>query len=134
MEEVNIILPNQLFENNPLFKFDVPTFLIEETLFFKEFNFHKQKIFFHRLSMKKYEKHCKNFLSEMFYVESNQKDANIVELIINFKEKGLKKINLIEFDDNLLKKRLIDVSDGIILNFVETPQFLNTTNHNSIFF
>ena len=84
--------------------------------------------------MKKYEKHCKNFLSEIFFIESIDKNANIQELIINLKDKGLKKINLIEFDDNLLKKRLIDVSDGIILNFVETPQFLNTTNHNSIFF
>ena len=104
MEEVNIIFPNQLFEENPLFKFEVPTFLVEETLFFKEFNFHKQKIFFHRLSMKKYEKHCKNFLSELFYVESHEKDANIVELITNLKLKGLKKINLVEFDDNWLKK------------------------------
>ena len=134
MEEVNIIFPNQLFEKNPLFKFDLPTFLIEETLFFKEFNFHKQKIFFHRLSMKKYENHCKNFLTKVFYVESHKKDANIVELITNLKLKGLKKINLIEFDDNWLKKRLVSVSEGLTLNFAETPQFLNSNDQNSIFF
>ena len=106
MEEANIIFPNQLFEKNPLFKFNVPTFLVEETLFFKEFNFHKQKIFFHRLSMKKYEKHCKNFLTDVLYVESKHKNANIGQLIINLKLKGVKKINLIKFDDNYLKKRL----------------------------
>ena len=84
--------------------------------------------------MKKYEKHCKNFLSEVFYVESHKKDANIVELITNLKLKGLKKINLIEFDDNWLKKRLVSVSEGLTLNFAETPQFLNSNDQNSIFF
>ena len=84
--------------------------------------------------MKKYEKHCKNFLSEVFYIESNDKNANIRELITNLKLNGLKKINLVQFDDNLLNKRLVNASEGIDLNFVETPQFLNTPNHNSIFF
>ncbi len=84
--------------------------------------------------MKKYEKYCKNFLSEVFYIESNDKNANIRELITNLKLNGLKKINMIQFDDNLLNKRLVNASEGIDLNFVETPQFLNTPNHNSIFF
>ena len=134
MEEVNIIFPNHLFEKNPLFKYDVPTFLIEESLFFQEFNFHKQKIFFHRLSMKKYEKHCKNFISDVFYIESNDDNSNIVELITNLKLKGLKKINLIEFDDNWLKKRLVSISEDLTLNFAETPQFLNSYDQNSVFF
>ena len=84
--------------------------------------------------MKKYENHCKNFLTKVFYVESHKKDANIVELITNLKLKGLKKINLIEFDDNWLKKRLVSVSEGLTLNFAETPQFLNSNDQNSIFF
>jgi deoxyribodipyrimidine photolyase-related protein len=112
----------------------VPTFLIEESLFFREFNFHKQKIFFHRLCMKKYEKHCKNFISELFYIESNDDNSNIVELITNLKLKGLKKINLVEFDDNWLKKRLDSVCEEITLNFAETPQFLNSYDENSVFF
>ena len=65
--------------------------------------------------MKKYEKHCKNFLSEVFYVESHKKDANIVELITNLKLRGLKKINLISkgddyqilFTANINKARII---------------------------
>ena len=84
--------------------------------------------------MKKYEKHCKNFLSELFYIESHEKDANIVELITNLKLKGLKKINLVEFDDNWLKKRLVSISEGLTLNFAETPQFLNSNDQNSVFF
>ena len=84
--------------------------------------------------MKKYENHCKNFLTKVFYVESHKKDANIVELITNLKLKGLKKINLIEFDDNWLKKRLVSVSEGLTLNFAETPQFLNSYDQNLVFF
>ena len=84
--------------------------------------------------MKKYEKHCKNFLTDVLYVESKHKNANIGQLIINLKLKGVKKINLIKFDDNYLKKRLTSTSEGIILNFIETPQFLNSLDQNSVFF
>ena len=84
--------------------------------------------------MKKYEKHCKNFISDIFYIESNDDNSNIVELITNLKLKGLKKINLIEFDDNWLKKRLVSISEDLTLNFAETPQFLNSYDQNSVFF
>ena len=46
MKEISIILPNQLHENNQFLKKEFPIYLIEEYLFFKQFNFHKQKINF----------------------------------------------------------------------------------------
>ena len=52
MKEISIILPNQLHENNQFLKKEFPIYLIEEYLFFKQFNFHKQKLIFHRSSMK----------------------------------------------------------------------------------
>ncbi|MFM2358985.1 MAG: hypothetical protein RLY16_978, partial [Bacteroidota bacterium] len=52
---VKIVFPHQLFENNPLFLIEGTIYLIEEYLFFKQYNFHKQKIAFHRATMKFYE-------------------------------------------------------------------------------
>ena len=46
MESINIIFPNQLFENSVLINNGNKTFLIEEILFFKQFNFHKTKLYF----------------------------------------------------------------------------------------
>ena len=51
---INIIFPNQLFEKSLVFNNNYPTFLIEEYLFFNQYNFHKQKILFHRDSMMNY--------------------------------------------------------------------------------
>ena len=64
MEEVNIIFPNQLFEKSPLFDYKFKTYLIEEFLFFKQYKFHKKKIFFHRVSMKKYYDYCLKYFDE----------------------------------------------------------------------
>ena len=50
-----IILPNQLFKESLFLKRDNTAFIIEEYLFFKQYNFHKQKISFHRATMKFYE-------------------------------------------------------------------------------
>ena len=45
IENLNIIFPNQLFENSPLMKNQNEFILVEEFLFFNQFKFHKQKIF-----------------------------------------------------------------------------------------
>ena len=59
-EIASIVLPNQLFEKSPLLLKRNKFFLVEEFLFFKNYKFHKQKLFFHRLSMKKYENYLKS--------------------------------------------------------------------------
>jgi len=43
-ENMNIIFPNQLFEDSPLMKNQNEFILVEEFLFFNQFKFHKQKI------------------------------------------------------------------------------------------
>jgi len=53
-KSVNLIFPHQLFEFSPLLVNGFEVYLIEEHLFFKQFQFHKQKIAFHRASMKAY--------------------------------------------------------------------------------
>ena len=55
MKTVNLIFPNQLFESSPLLENGFPIFMIEEFTYFKKFNFHKQKIAYHRATMKHYE-------------------------------------------------------------------------------
>lgn len=54
MKQINLIFPHQLFEASPLFDLDAPFYIVEEFLFFKQYKFHKQKIAFHRATMKRY--------------------------------------------------------------------------------
>lgn len=55
-----LVFPHQLFAQHPALYTKKPLVLIEEWLFFRQFNFHKQKLLFHRASMQFY----KNWLIE----------------------------------------------------------------------
>ena len=54
MQAVTLIFPHQLFKQHPSIQSGQKIFLIEEWLFFSQYNFHQQKIILHRASMKKY--------------------------------------------------------------------------------
>ncbi|MCX6209906.1 MAG: cryptochrome/photolyase family protein, partial [Bacteroidetes bacterium] len=55
MKSVAIIFPHQLFEDITILAKADAAYLVEEYLFFKQYSFHKQKIVFHRATMKFYE-------------------------------------------------------------------------------
>ena len=84
MNSINIIFPNQLFEKNFLTENNTTTYLIEEYLFFKHYNFHKQKILFHRDSMKNYYEFLINKGLKVNYINSfdNHSSSLAIPLII----------------------------------------------------
>ena len=78
-----IIFPNQLFRESIFIDSDYKIFLIEEDLFFNQYNFHKQKISFHRSSMKFYQDYLIKKGLDVSYVNSYDKESSIIELIKN---------------------------------------------------
>ena len=132
---VNLIFPHQLFEDNQFLdnQFN-DTFLIEEHLFFKQYNFHKQKIAFHRASMKSYKTYLEQKRINVHYINSSDELSNInvfMEYLIN---QGIEKINIINPVDYLLEKRIQKYSSSIKINIFETPYFINSSNELSSFF
>ena len=77
----SIVLPNQLFKESLFHKKNFKVFLIEEHLFFNQYKFHKQKISFHRATMKFYYDYLNTFGCNTEYVESFSKESNIKLLI-----------------------------------------------------
>ena len=77
MQEINIILPNQLFEKSQLLENNCETFLLEEHLFFSQYKFHKQKIYFHRSSMLNYFDFLENKGIKTNYVNSYESESDI---------------------------------------------------------
>ena len=73
LKQVNLIFPNQIFLNNPLFNNDGIYYLIEEHLFFNQFNFHLQKLIYHRSTMKYYFDFLKNQGREVVYIDESDK-------------------------------------------------------------
>ena len=122
--EVNLIFPNQLFRDGVLINNSNKTFLIEEFMFFRHFKFHKQKILFHRMSMKKYESFLKSKNIDVEYVDSCEEISDI-RLFLD-KKGSIKSINIYDPEDNWLEKRIIKAcsKNNIKVNVYENQLFI----------
>ena len=92
-EEINIIFPNQLFQNSEIIQNKKDTYIIEENLFFNQYKFHKHKIAYHRSSMQKYKDYLISKDINVIYIDSQDKLSDIRNFIKQ-NYKNLKKINL----------------------------------------
>jgi len=136
MKIVNLIFPHQLFEAHEVYENGHPIYLIEEHLFFKEFNFHKTKLAFHRASMKRQEDFLKAKGIDVVYIDSTDQRSDIRQLLQALKAEGVEQIHFINPTDNWLEKRLASTSDklNIALITYENPLFINTKTDLKTFF
>ena len=137
MKSIHLIFPHQLFQESPLFEIDVPIYIVEEYLFFKQYPFHKQKIAFHRATMKCYAdfiRETKNL--EVFYVESIEEISDVRILIPELKRQGIGHIHYIDPTDYWLQKRLNTsiCESGMTFTEHNSPYFLNTKEDLASFF
>jgi len=128
MKKINLILPNQLFESSTLIENKLPVYLIEEYLFFKQFNFHKQKLAFHRATMKQYESYLLSKNIDVVYINSFQDISDTRLLLPALKASGVSEINFFDPVDNYLLKRLTKGCQDNEINYqvTESPLFINT--------
>jgi len=136
MHTVGIIFPHQLFKNNPLLKLCQQFYLVEEGLFFKQYNFHQQKIAFHRASMQFYFQFLKDEKVAVNYVDSQNKKADVRKLIADLPTKKIKTIWCVDPVDDWLTKRLTQSCEqhNIELKLIESPLFLNASTDLTTFF
>jgi len=131
-----IVLPNQLFKESLFHKKDFKVFLIEEHLFFNQYKFHKQKICFHRATMKFYYDYLNDFGCNTEYIDSFSKESNIKLLIKKINNLGYKIIEIYDPVDYLLCKRLKNVCTELKIKLVihESKLFINTSEELKDFF
>lgn len=136
MKTINIVFPHQLFEHSQLLDNGCDVYLIEEFLFFKQYNFHKQKIAFHRASMKHYEQYLLAKNIKVVYINSTEVISDIRQLIPDLKSKEVTSINYIDPVDNWLQIRLSTgcAEYGIKINVFDSPLFLNSKSDLQPFF
>lgn len=128
MKSIALVFPHQLFEKSPLLDLDIPFYVIEEYLFFKQYNFHKQKLAFHRATMQFYANYLKQKGKEVHYIEAQQEASDIRKLLPVLQLKGVEEIHYIDTTDNWLEKRLLAGTANIALQLTrhDSPLFLNT--------
>ena len=134
MKAINIIFPHQLFLKSPLLENNNEIYLIEEYLFFKQYQFHKQKIAFHRASMKSYCQYLKDLGKTVHYIESGNELSDIRQFGKELQNKSVTGIHVIDPTDDWLEKRIRSLSEGCELKLYTNPQFLNTKEDLASFF
>ena len=134
-ENLNILLPNQLFEVSPLLNNKNNFILVEEYLFFNQFKFHKQKILFHRITMKNYQNYLEFKERKVKYIESNETESDIRNLLENLCL-NLKKIEIIDPEDYYIQKRILSFckKNKIKLIIHENPSFITKKSELNEFF
>ncbi|MBT8245157.1 MAG: cryptochrome/photolyase family protein [Winogradskyella sp.] len=133
-KEIHIIFPHQLFKNTPVLEEIDNVLLVEEYLFFNQHKFHKQKLAFHRASMKAYANYLRSEDKNVTYIDATDKRSDIRILLPHLNEEGTEIVHLINPTDNWLEKHINNVSKNLKIKWYHNPLFINTKEDLSSFF
>lgn len=132
---VTLIFPHQLFKQHPAVTKGRSVVMVEEWLYFKQFNFIKQKLVLHRASMRFYQ----SYLSQNYsvnYINATDDYCDIRKLIPLLLEKGVSEIHYAEVSDDWLERRIAKEAAlcGIKVVKYDSPDFLNKLSDVDDFF
>lgn len=133
---VGLIFPHQLFEQNPLIDTCDRIYMVEEFLFFRQYRFHKQKIAFHRASMKFYADFLQGQGVEVIYIDAHSEQGDIRILLPYLKANQVAEITYLDTTDNWLENRIskVCIEQQIVITKLFSSLFLNTTEELDAYF
>ena len=134
--EILLIFPHQLYANHPWFDKERPIVMVEESLYFTQYLFHKKKLVLHRASMKAWqaERMEQGFLVD--YIEAKDPLHDIRKYISHAAKNGLEKIVAFNSSDNWLQRRMQHTckKNDVELQWIENPNFLNAPEDADAYF
>lgn len=113
-----LVFPHQLFEETLAQEADV-FYLVESDLFFKQYAFHKQKLIFHRASMRAFADRLRMAGKIVEYIDAQDLRSSEVNLAVSIAGE----ITLFDPNDYLLERRLRRFAS---IRLLASPNFLNT--------
>jgi len=136
MKIAHLIFPHQLFQQPSWLLNGGSIYLIEEYLFFKQYPFHKQKIAFHRASMKSYESYLQGLGLDLNYIQATEDRSDIRLLIKQLGQEGIESVNFVDPTDYLLNRRIEKscAQHHIATKKLPSPMFLNSEDDLLTFF
>lgn len=133
MKKVVLIFPNQLFKEWH-FPLDAEVYIIEEQLFFCQYAFHKQKIAFHRASMKCYESYLIQKGIQVHYISASHQFSDVRKCLSYFILEGYSAIYLFRPVDQWLEQRCQKYASKLNFHWMENPSFMNTSEDLKTYF
>ncbi len=134
MNKVALIFPHQLFDDISLLNLVDEVYIVEEILFFNQYKFHKQKLVFHRASMKYYENYLVNQGIKVNYIDSIDELSDIRKLIPNLIQSQKSLIHYYDTCDNWLEKRINQFSEFIEIEKHPSQLFINSEIELEVYF
>jgi deoxyribodipyrimidine photolyase-related protein len=125
--QVQLVFPHQLYAQSKLGMGGGDFYIIESDLFFLQYQFHQQKLLFHRASMKYYTDQLIQKGYQCHYIDVHDPHSNIASLFKMLQSKGVQKIKLYDPCDNWLDRKLKKAASvqGIEMTYLPSPNFLN---------
>src|SRR5690606_1890825 len=122
MKKGFLVFPHQLFEENLNHNIDYHFFLIEDYLYFEQYNFHKQKLILHRASMKYYENLLKENGFSVSYIPFTQAKS-MDDVFSAIAKEGITEIHYYDVTDDWLQQKISKaaVDYKIVLKVRDTP-------------
>lgn len=121
MKKTVLIFPHQLFKDHELISKNSVVLIVEDAHFFYRFNFHKQKLIFHRATMHAYAAMLKERGIEIFYFDHEvcYKDPDVFLSFCN--KNNIKELHYFDVADELLFQRLYAQSKKFDVQLIEYP-------------
>ncbi len=129
--QVQLVFPHQLFDASALFVEEGAFYIIESDLFFLQYQFHQQKLLFHRASMKYYADLISQKGGNCHYIDAHDPHGQIPFLVEWLASRGVKKIKMYDPCDHWLDKQLKNActKGSIELMYLPSPNFLNNQSN-----
>lgn len=135
-----LILPNQLYLQHPGLKLKPSSIvLLEDSLFFGDprctKNFHKQKLWLHRATMKRYEAKLQDEGYATHYMDYDAEKPLLIDQlsqVIQRERAAVGKLCVVDPTDFVLKKRIVAACERLKLEceFLPSPGFINGAEEN----
>lgn len=120
-----LVYPHQLWKDNPAVASARRIVLVEDPLFFSQYNFHCQKLVLHRASMTEFTAHCERMSKQVQRIESREitHSADIGEILKNLR---IKQVLAVDPTDVWLKDRVSQGCESarITIRWLDDPAFL----------
>jgi deoxyribodipyrimidine photolyase-related protein len=136
MQAVTIVFPNQLYQVHPAVDLSRTVYLVEEELFFNQYNFHKQKLVLHRATMKMYSEYLGTKNISVQYIEAKDERSDIRQLLTWLAARGVQEIHYADVVDDWIERRISRSCESGSMKKVRyaSKTFLNTLNDVEDFF
>ena len=129
MCQAAVLFPHQLFEVHPALAGVARVVLVEEPLLFSQYRFHRQKLLFHRASMKRYAERLRSTGLQVDYLETPLlNDTTTVVRLLS--QSGIRAVRYVDACDDWLSTHFADAlqQQGIRATVLDDPHFLTPTS------